>query len=145
MVLFQNVRPFYFITFNTHQRRKGLATDAVHDAFRKFAERAHAEHGVAVGRYVLMPDHMHLFVALPADARLAPWVKALKAVLGKVLSAGGLTRPHWQHGFFDHVLRGSESYSLKWDYVRMNPMRAGLVMEPEDWPYQGEIIQLPFD
>jgi putative transposase len=95
MVLFQGVRPFYFITFNTRQHRKLLATDAVHDAFCKFAERAQVEHGVAVGRYVLMPDHVHLFVALPEDARLAPWVKALKAVLGKTLSAGGVTRPYW--------------------------------------------------
>jgi putative transposase len=145
MVLFQGVRPFYFITFNTHQRRKVLATDALHEAFRKFGERAYAEHGVAVGCYVLMPDHVHLFVALPEDARLAPWVKALKAVLGKALSTGGVSRPYWQEGFFDHVLRGSESYSLKWDYVRMNPMRAGLVMQSEDWPYQGEIVRLPFD
>jgi len=144
MQLFQGIRPFYFITFNTHQRRNLLVHDTVHAAFRIFAERAHAEHGVAVGRYVLMPDHVHLFVALPEDVRLAPWVKALKAVLGKTLSSIGLAQPHWQQGFFDHVLRGGESYSLKWDYVRLNPVRAGLAKCAEDWPYQGEVVRLPF-
>jgi hypothetical protein len=40
---------------------------------------------------------------------------------------------------------GAESYSLKWDYVRMNPVRAGLVAKSEDWLYQGEVVRLPFD
>ena len=100
---------------------------------------------MAVGRYVLMPEHVHLFVALPDDVRLAPWIKSLKVVLGKALSSEGVKTPHWQQGFFDHVLRGSESYSEKWDYVRQNPVRAGLVEKFEDWPYQGEIVRLPLD
>ena len=37
--------------------------------------------------------------------------------------AGGI----WQEEFFDHVLRSSESYSQKWNYVKENPVRAGLV------------------
>ena len=145
MTLFQNVNPFYFLTFNTHLRRKLLDSSCVHEAFRNFALRANAEHGIAVGRYVLMPDHAHLFVRLPQDMKLIPWVKALKCVLGAALTAKGHHGSHWQRGFFDHVLRNSESYSLKWDYVRMNPVRAGLVNSPGDWPFQGEIVGLSFD
>lgn len=48
--------------------------------------------------------------------------------------------PVWQRGFFDHVLRSDESYAQKWDYVRENPVRAGLVKRAEDWPYAGEIV-----
>jgi putative transposase len=48
----------------------------------------------------------------------------------------------WQKEFFDDVLRSSESYSQKWDYVRENPVRAGLVARVEDWPWQGEIEPL---
>jgi hypothetical protein len=39
---------------------------------------------------------------------------------------------------FDHVLRSGENYS-KWDYVRENPVRAGLTSDADDWPWQGEI------
>lgn len=46
--------------------------------------------------------------------------------------------PFWQPEFFDHVLRSAKSYSEKWDYVRENPVRAGLVTEADKWPYQGE-------
>jgi hypothetical protein len=42
------------------------------------------------------------------------------------------------------VLRSSESYSEKWDYVVANPVRAGLVRRAEDWPFQGEIFLLEY-
>jgi putative transposase len=70
---------------------------------------------------------------------------ALRTVLGKRLLSLGLQKPHWQEGFFDHVLRSSESYSQKWDYVQMNPVRAGLCEKAEDWAYRGEIMNLGFD
>jgi hypothetical protein len=42
----------------------------------------------------------------------------------------------WQEGCFDRLLRSDESLSEKWEYLRQNPVRAGLVNDPEDWPYQ---------
>lgn len=92
-----------------------------------------------------MPDHAHLFVVFqPGGLTLARWVQALKNYLGKTLLRLGNDKPHWQEGFFDHVLRSDESYAQKWEYVRQNPVRAGLVASPEDWPYQGEIVDIRF-
>jgi putative transposase len=141
---FSNLRPFYFVTFNTYRRFHLLARRDIHEAFYSFCVRAQ-EHGVAVGKYVLMPDHAHLFVALHTDVSLRKWVKALRLVMGKKLLALGFQKPHWHEGFFDHLLRSRESYSQKWDYVRMNPVRAGLSRTPEEWLYQGEIVSLGFD
>ena len=53
-----------------------------------------------------------------------------------------LSRKIWQEEFFDHVLRSSESYSQKWDYVKENPVRAGLVSGSDEWPWQGEVESL---
>ena len=39
-----------------------------------------------------------------------------------------------QEGFFDHLLRSHESYAQKWEYIRQNPVRAGLVKFAEDCP-----------
>ena len=93
-----------------------------------------------------MPDHVHLFVAVPLTGiTLGKWVQALRSVLGKELLSCGFHKPHWQEGFFDHLLRSEETYAHKWDYVRMNPVRAGLCQTPEEWPYQGEIVSFGFD
>jgi putative transposase len=144
-LLFQSVQPFYFVTFNTFKRFPFLARPEIHKVFCSFCDRA-TDHGVTVGRYVLMPDHAHLFVVLPQEGiTLVQWMHALRTLLGKKLLTLGFQKPHWQEGFFDHVLRSGESYSQKWDYVRMNPVRAGLCAKPEDWPYQGEIVKLRFD
>jgi putative transposase len=95
-----------------------------------------------VGRYVLMPDHVHLLLRLSPDLSLAQWVRNLKRTISR--SIVGHT-PHWQEGFFDHLLRGKDSYGQKWEYVRENSVRAGLSASYRDWPYQGEIVSLPFD
>jgi putative transposase len=130
--------PLFFVTFCTYERRKLLASDPVHTAFVSFATRAHLEQNVAVGRYVIMPDHVHLFVRRPNDLELGRWVGMLKQTLAKQIAPG--TSPIWQRGFFDHVLRSDESYGDKWNYVRENPVRAGWVTKADDWPYSGEIL-----
>ena len=70
-------------------------------------------------------------------------MKSLKNTISKTLSENGAP-PHWQKTFFDHLLQSSESYSEKWNYVRENPVRAGLVASTEDWPYLGEIFALEY-
>jgi REP element-mobilizing transposase RayT len=61
--LFDNAPPLYFITFNCYKRRHLLAHPEVHEAFRTFCFKAQ-EHAIAVGRYVIMPEHIHLFCRL---------------------------------------------------------------------------------
>jgi putative transposase len=137
-------RPIYFITACSAERRKLLADPAIHDVFRNFAE-AGADVGAWIGSYILMPDHLHLFVVIDAERlTVSSWIKSLKGTVSLVLRRGGVTAPFWQKGFFDHVLRNSDSYSAKWDYVRENAVRAGLAATWEDWPYLGEIFPIMY-
>ncbi len=137
--------PVYFMTACVYGRRPILAHQAVHhDLVAYFARGAY--HDVAVGRYVLMPDHLHLFAAFsPLAPALSEWVKGLKRAAATALREAGFARPYWQKGFFDHLLRSTESYNQKWAYVRENPVRAGLVQQASEWPYQGEIYPLILD
>jgi len=90
-----------------------------------------------------MPDHVHCFAAFRPDSpSLSRWMQSLKVKLAEVLRKNGCAAPYWQKGFFDHGLRSAESYAEKWEYVRLNPVRARLVERAEDWPYQGEIHRL---
>jgi putative transposase len=137
-------RPIYFATAGTAERRELLANDLVHEALVRFARSA-PERGAWVGRYVLMPDHLHLFVVVEDErVRLSGWMGSLKNSISKTLRGRGEVSPHWQKGFFDHVMRSGQSYSQKWDYVRENPVRAGLVARAGDWPYAGEIHDLEY-
>lgn len=45
----------------------------------------------------------------------------------------------WQKNYWDTQLRHHENYVSKWNYVRNNPVRAGLVGHADAWPFQGEL------
>jgi putative transposase len=134
--------PVFFVTACAYRRRPILANNPVATAFVGFAQRAYSEHNIAVGRYVIMPDHIHLFVCGPDDFELGGWMGLLKQCLARNVVRDPSADPVWQRGFFDHVLRSEESYAQKWNYVRENPVRAGLVTNADDWPYAGEIITI---
>ena len=135
--------PIYFVTACACDRKPILTKREIHEAFLAFAHRGEA-HGAYIGAYVIMPDHLHLFVALEPDRQLSLWMKSLKNSLSKALRGLTIPAPHWQKGFFDHVLRSDESYSQKWEYVRDNPVRAGLAKSFEEWPYGGELWRLEY-
>ena len=107
---------------------------------------ARDRHGWAVRRYVIMPDHVHFFCRPEYQSKtLSEFMRAWKSWgsrrahdILRPRSATAAT-PRWQREFFDHLLRSSESYSEKWNYVVENPVRAGLVTHAGDWPYSGEI------
>jgi len=133
--------PLHFVTFCTWDRQPILACDAVHQAFI-LAARKVQEAGNAVGRYVIMPDHVHFFLRIGPEGQLGLAVKYLRESITKTLRR---TKPDlrlWHPGFFDHLMRSAESYSDKWEYVRQNPVRKGLAESAEEWPFQGEVVSL---
>jgi len=92
-----------------------------------------------VGRYVLMPDHLHLFCA-PVDERftIESWITFWKRSFRRL---HGKADRRFQSGGFHHRLRRAESYDERWNYVRENPVRAGLVKNAEEWPFAGELSE----
>ena len=131
--------PIYFVTTWTRNRRQVLARDEVACILIGEWRAAHQHHGWAIGRYVIMPDHVHFFCRPELDAKpLSEFVGSWKSYTSRKINA--LARPRstpaattlWQREFFDHVLRSDESYSEKWNYVRDNPVRAGLVSSSND-------------
>jgi putative transposase len=112
-----------------------LACDEAHACLREAGKWT-------VGRYVLMPDHAHLFCAPhDVDFPLDAWVRFWK---GQFTRRSARLEWRWQPHHWDTRLRRGENYSEKWEYVRQNPVRAGLVADADQWPYQGELSILPW-
>jgi len=127
-----------FVTCCTKARRRCLDRDQVPEALRQVWQAASAWR---VGRYVVMPDHIHLFCAPQSEALpLGRWMAYWRSMATRSLGESG--GEFWQREYWDRHLRSEESYSDKWEYVRHNPVRAGLVERPQDWPYQGELNSL---
>ena len=127
-----------FLTLDVQPRGNYLAGAAFKEAFVAGGSEANAW---SIGRYVIMPDHVHLFCSPATVPRveIKPWSSYLKRCITQHLG------PHdwnWQPDCWDTQLRCREHYSDKWAYVQMNPVRAGLVEQPEQWPWQGEMNEL---
>jgi putative transposase len=127
--------PLFFVTACTLHRAPFSSLPTAHDAFLEYARRAQS-FNIAVGRYVTMPDHVHLFVCGPHDFVLAEWMKGLKRGISNAFASAS-AKVRWPPGLFDHM-RNDE----KWNYIRENPVRAGLVTGPALWPYAGEIVYI---
>jgi len=121
--------PIYFVTTCTLKRRSILASNEVAKILSDEWKNAHNRHGWAIGRYVIMPDHVHFFCSAELDAKTLPiFMQAWKQWTSKRMARElGFSGAVWQEEFFDHVLLSTESYSQKWDYVKQNPVRAGLI------------------
>lgn len=91
---------------------------------------------------VVMPDHVHLILTPLIDydrLRVHPLSKIVWAIksasahrINKLLNTSGSV---WQAEYFDTAIRRSDSLDQKLDYVRRNPVRAGLVARPEEYEW----------
>lgn len=123
-----------FVTVCTRNRTPWLAERECHGALKMSWGKADAW---LVGRYVIMPDHIHLFAAPGArDVEMERWVQFWKSLVTRTL---GERAKGWQRRCWHHRLRRGESYEEKWAYVVDNPVRKGLVTTHEDWAFQGEL------
>ena len=129
-----------FVTVCTHARRAILANPEVHAHLIEHWLKA--DHWL-VGRYILMPDHLHLFCS-PGISMFPPvkkWVAFWKSQAAAAWPSKGLGKV-WQRDAWDRQLRSGESYHEKWAYVRRNPVRRGLVADEDEWSFQGELNAL---
>ena len=76
-----------------------------------------------------IPDHLHLIVLIPR-------MPSIESVMTDFKRSVSLKRTiDWQRDGFDHRLRNRAQLRAKWNYVLMNPVRAGLCKTTEEWPY----------
>jgi putative transposase len=131
-----------YVTVCADKRKPILAAKDVHQVL--VAAWVEADDWL-VGRYVLMPDHLHLLYtpATSASGTLEHWVKYWKSKSSTRWPREN-EQPVWQINQFSRLLRSDESYRSKSIYVSRNPVRAGLVADPEEWPFGGEIHRLRF-
>ena len=138
------IAPIIFFTATTFHRRPILNVPAALQILTDIWSQSAERNGWFVGRYILMPDHVHFFARHTLQAETtARWVKLWKSLSARQISRVlKIEPPIWQEEYFDRFLRSSDNYAAKWTYVANNPVRANLVEHTEDWPYQGELHRL---
>jgi len=104
-------------------------------------------YGFAVVGYVVMPEHFHLLISEPEKGdpsvvmqvlkqRFARQVLQARSQTAQDPSDGMLEEGHvWQRRFYDFVVRSEAKRVEKLRYMHRNPVKRGLVLEPDQWAW----------
>ena len=120
----------FFITLCCAERGiNQLCLDTVADRLLRCAKFYHEKSDWHCRLFLLMPDHIHAMASFPPAHGMRNFLRKFKIYTARECSV------RWQRDFFDHRPRNANELHLKMDYVRQNPVRAGLVTTAADWKY----------
>ena len=86
-----------------------------------------------------MPDHLHLLVrGFDVDSDAYAACHSFKVGAGRWVKAN-IPSVSLQKDFYDTVIKQFEGWFERATYIFENPVRAGLVFDPRDWPFTTSI------
>jgi len=130
----------YSLTFCVRRRAHVFIDARVVSELLEQISQAAAEHQFEILAYCFMPDHLHLLVeARSSDSDLISFANLVKQRTSFTYRRSHAERL-WQKGYFEHIVRNDESTQIVAKYVLENPVRAGLVKEPLDYPFSGSLV-----
>ena len=137
----------HFLTWTCYHRQGWLGEPKRRDLFLHILEETRRRYRFVVVGYVVMPEHVHLLISEPEQGTPSTIVQVLKQrfahrVLRRKrrksgqlkLWAGDAPRV-WQSRFYDFNVWSERKRTEKLNYMHQNPVRRGLVLEPEQWPW----------
>ena len=86
--------------------------------------------------FVVMPNHLHLLLTPGSETSLEKAIGLIKGGSSHEIHRQRENRIQiWSSGFHEATIRDAGDFEARRDYIRMNPVEAGLVARPEDWAY----------
>jgi len=136
----------HFITCSCYRRQPFLRSARARDCFVQILGEVRTKFGFALVGYVVMPEHVHLLISEPHQAAPSDVMRELKqGVAFALLPADGHhqhrprepkpRRSFWQARFYDFNVWSVRKKNEKLNYMHMNPVRRGLVHNPNQWAW----------
>ncbi len=138
----------HFITCSCYRRLPFLRSARSRRQLLSLLEQTRKRYRFVVVGYVIMPEHIHLLLSEPEVGTPSTVMQVLKqrtahALLPKIKGCDprqlGLfgevpeRAPFWQARFYDFNVWTDKKRVEKLRYMHRNPVKRGLVVEPEDW------------
>ena len=131
----------YSLTFCTFDRRQLFLDAGTATMTWGHILRAGKNNDIETVAYCFMPDHLHLIAeGVSETADLKRFIAGAKQVSGFEYAQANRGSRLWQRYGFEHVLRDDESTQRAVRYILENPVRAGLVEHPRDYPQIGSSV-----
>ena len=124
---------FFFVSCRLLRGRRTLS-DSEFDCLAQVIRARRKKHGFLLVAWVFLPDHWHAIFYPHSPLTISDVMETIKASSTRQINrARGESGPLWQGRFFDRALRTVQEYHETLEYIHWNPVKAGLVVRPEDW------------
>ena len=120
----------YFITVCLQRPATGLAEPVIGPVLNKRIQAVFAPPDAVLLCATIMPDHVHLLIALGTRLSIGRLVAKFKTQTRRCLPAGTA----WQRNFHEHRLRPDEPAGDVARYIFLNPYRKRLIPPEKSWP-----------
>ena len=131
----------FFVTAICYQRQPVLRNHERAVVMLDVLKQHRAKGRFLLHEFVVMPDHLHLLLTPAPDISLEKAVQFIKGGFSfRVKKELGYRWEVWQQSFTEHRVKDAADYAHHRDYIRMNPVRAGLVRAAEAYPYSSAAI-----
>jgi len=145
-------RHLHFITCSCYRRLPLLGTAHKRDLFVKVLDETRGRYNFSLVGYVVMPEHIHLLISEPKLGTPSTVMQVLKQRVSRLLrrkvrrrnpdqltlwqyGPGKELRSFWQRRFYDFNVWTKKKHIEKLHYMHMNPVKRGLVAEPQLWKW----------
>lgn len=105
--------------------------------------------------WVVMPNHCHVliqvFKKVPLWRIIASWKNYTARFINRhrdarepfspKLPGQGKHQPVWHRDYWDRFIRDDSHYERVKSYIALNPVKAGLVKQAEDWPWSSTALR----
>ena len=126
----------FFVTTKTSMGRALLQSDRNAMLFIDVLRSYVAGKKFKVHDFVVMPDHVHLFLTVGGEMSIEKAVQFIKGGFSYRLKREcGYSGEVWQRGFSEVRVNDEDSFAKHREYIAQNPVKRGLVSEPGDYPY----------
>ena len=125
----------YHVMSRGNERRRIVRDDADRTRRLDWLRRTVETYGWRLHAFVLMDNHDHLYVETP-EANLSAGVQHLNGSYTSYFNRRHRRSGHLFQGRYKAQLIENEGHF--WEvsrYIHLNPVRAGLVDRPQDWPW----------
>jgi len=126
-----NTGDLHFITISCYRHSHLLKSPEACNTLQRIIEETRQKYLFHILGYVFMSNHIHLLVTEPDGKKLGTAIQVLKQRFSRTRTDEFV----WEPRYHDFNVFTEAKRIEKLRYMHRNPVKAGIVERPEDWPW----------
>lgn len=125
----------YHVTTRGNERKEVFKSQRDREKFLTYFESAVTRYGATIHAFCLMSNHYHLLIETPCG-NLSQVMQHINGAYTNYFNTKRKRSGHLFQGRYKAILIEADEYATELSrYIHLNPVRAGMVKRPEEYPW----------